>query len=72
MNSECTPAVSEKWPPPFSTSISPVRCASRSDTGTYVPARVAWSNSVLRTNAAGANAKNGSTGTTNPAMTPRV
>ena len=69
-NSEWEPAVSDTWPLLFSTSISPVRCASRDDTGTPEPARTAWSVSVLRRNAAGATAKNGSTGTTNPAITP--
>jgi len=45
-------------------------CASRSDTGTQVPARLAWSSRVDRTNSPGLPTAKGSTGTANPAVTP--
>ena len=48
-------------------SIRPVRLASRIPVETVLPARAAWSMTVLRMNVIGADARNGSTGRTNPA-----
>ena len=66
-NIECAPALSETWPWLFRMSIRPVRLASRIPVETALPVRAAWSMTVLRMNVIGADARNGSTGRTNPA-----
>jgi hypothetical protein len=52
--------------------MSPVRCASRSDSGTEVPVLVAWYCSVLRRNVTGVLTANGSTMTPNPTTSPAM
>ena len=52
------------------TSISPVRCASRSEIGVYEPTRLTWSSSVSRTNPAGSARANGPARTAKPPTAP--
>jgi hypothetical protein len=47
-------------------------CASRSEVGTHVPARLAWSSSVDLRNSPGPVTANGSTGSANPASAPKT